>query len=71
MLGPRAARCCPRAGPGSPTFELAGTGARPLWARAAVFKITGSSPLSTTAEEHGRVCVCVRARMYIRVCVCT
>jgi hypothetical protein len=25
-LGPRAARCCPRAGPGSPTLELAGTG---------------------------------------------
>jgi hypothetical protein len=25
-LGPRAVRCCPRAGLGSPTFELAGTG---------------------------------------------
>ncbi len=36
-LSPRAARCCPRAGPGSPTFEFAGTGGHgPQY-----FKITG------------------------------
>ncbi len=48
-LGPRAARSCLRAGPGSPTFELAGTGRSFLGSRAGTGSgrpnVTGYSPL--------------------------
>jgi hypothetical protein len=47
-LGPRAARCCPRAGPGSPTFEFVGTGGHgPRF-----FKITGGHG-QWAAKCHG------------------
>jgi hypothetical protein len=47
-LGPRAARCCPRAGPGSPTFKFAGTGGHgPQF-----FKITGGHG-QRAAKCHG------------------
>jgi hypothetical protein len=47
-LGPRAASCCPRAGPGSPIFEFAGKG----WHGPQFFKITGGHG-QRAAKCHG------------------
>jgi hypothetical protein len=71
-LCPRVTRCCPRAGPGSPTFEFAGTGGS-FWKSLAGRgsgrpNVTVSSPLVEIESRAKRLLVSALAFLPCLLC---